>query len=75
VREQAVEAYLLFRANPWHPSLHYKRVHPTRPIMSVRVGGDYRAVGIQREPGAILWFWIGPHEQYETLLSNLKNRK
>jgi len=75
VREQAVAAYLLFRANPWHPSLHYKRVHPTRAIMSVRVGGDYRAVGIQREPGAILWFWIGPHEQYETLLSNLKNRK
>jgi len=43
--------------------------------MSVRVGGDYRAVGIQREPGAILWFWIGPHEQYETLLANLKGRK
>jgi hypothetical protein len=37
--------------------------------MSVRVGGDHRAVGIQREQGAILWFWIGPHEQYETLLA------
>lgn len=72
VRDQAAVAYLLFRVNPWHPSLHFKRVHPTRPIMSVRVGGDYRAVGIQRESGAILWFWIGPHEQYETLLANLK---
>jgi hypothetical protein len=68
VREQAIVAYRMFRADPWHPSLHFKRVHPTRPIMSVRVGGDYRAVGIQREPGAILWFWIGPHEQYETLI-------
>jgi hypothetical protein len=47
----------------------FKRVHPTKPIMSVRVGGDYRAVGIMREPGTILWFWIGPHEQYETLLA------
>jgi hypothetical protein len=72
VREQAVAAYHLFRTNPWHASLHFKRVHPTRPIMSVRVGGDYRAVGIQREPGAILWYWIGPHEQYETLLANRK---
>ena len=72
VQEQAVAAYLLFRDNPWHPSLHFKRVHPAEPIMSVRVGGDYRAVGIQRETGAILWFWIGPHEKYETLLANRK---
>lgn len=69
-REQAIRAYQLFRVNPWHPSLHFKRVHPTEPIMSVRIGSDYRAVGIMREPGSILWFWIGPHEQYETLLAN-----
>jgi len=69
VREQARAAYLLFRANPWHSSLHFKRVHPTKPIMSVRVGSDYRAVGIEREAGAILWLWIGSHEQYETLLA------
>jgi hypothetical protein len=72
VRDQAVVAYELFRENPWHPSLHFKRVHPTKPMMSVRVGSDYRAVGIQREPGAILWFWIGPHEQYETLIAMRK---
>lgn len=72
IREQAVAAYLLFRENPWHPSLHFKRVHPTKPIMSVRIGSDYRAVGIQRETGAILWFWIGPHEQYETLIAMRK---
>jgi len=70
VQKQAIAAYRLFRRDPRHPSLHFKRVHPTQPIMSVRIGGDYRAVGIQREPGAILWFWIGPHEQYETLLAN-----
>jgi hypothetical protein len=70
VREQAIAAYLLFRENPWHPSLHFKQVHPVKPIMSVRIGSDYRALGIQREPGAILWYWIGPHEKYETLLAN-----
>jgi hypothetical protein len=69
VRDQAAEAYKLFRADPWHPSLHFKSVHPSKPIMSVRIGRSYRAVGIQREAGAILWYWIGPHEQYETLLA------
>jgi len=69
VREQAKAAYRLFRVDPWHPSLHFKSVHPTKPYMSVRLGGDLRAFGVKREAGAILWFWIGPHEQYETLLA------
>ena len=68
-RDQARSAYRIFRENPHHRSLHFKQVHPRDPIMSVRIGRNYRAVGIMRETGAILWFWIGPHEQYETLLS------
>ncbi len=72
VREQARAAYRLFQSNPWHPSLHYKRAFTREPIVSVRVGRDYRAVGVQREAGAILWFWIGPHEAYETILANRK---
>jgi len=63
-------AYLLFRNNPRHPSLHFKRMNTREPIVSVRIGREYRAVGIAREPGAILWFWIGPHEDYETILAN-----
>ena len=70
VREQADTAYRLFRSTPRHPSLHFKQVLDS--IVTVRVGRDYRAVGVQREPGAILWFWIGPHEAYETLLANRK---
>jgi hypothetical protein len=30
----------------------------------------YRAVGV-REGGTIIWFWIGPHAEYERLLSRL----
>jgi hypothetical protein len=67
VREQALAAYDLFRSNPRHPSLHFKRVFANDPLVSVRVGRDYRAVGVERGTGAILWFWIGPHESYETL--------
>lgn len=37
VRAQARQAYGLFRDNPHHPSLRFKKVHPTQPIYSVRV--------------------------------------
>jgi hypothetical protein len=69
VQDQARSAYRLFRANPRHPSLHFKQVHPTRPIYSVRVGSSYRALGI-REGEDIIWFWIGPHADYDRLVSH-----
>jgi hypothetical protein len=75
VREQARIAYLQFRANPRYPSLHFKRVHSRDPIVSARLGRDYRAVGIEREPGAILWFWIGPHDEYDALLAHWRRNK
>lgn len=34
VRQQARESYRLFKQNPQHPSLRFKRVHETRPIYS-----------------------------------------
>jgi hypothetical protein len=70
VRNQARAAYRLFVANPHHSSLHFKRVHVTEPVYSARVGRSYRVVGLLESDGAIVWFWIGPHESYETLLAN-----
>ena len=70
VRQQARQAYALFRENPHHPSLRFRRVHPTRPIFSARVGIDYRVVGI-RDGNDIFWFWIGPHADYDHLLKQL----
>jgi hypothetical protein len=35
------------------------------------VGRSYRAVGILALADEVVWFWIGPHEQYETLLTML----
>lgn len=32
---------------------------------------SYRVVGLLEPDNVIVWFWIGPHEQYETLLANL----
>src|SRR5205085_6065263 len=72
VRDQARAAYQLFVANPHHTSLHFKKVHPRQPIYSARVGRSYRVVGLVEEAdNVVVWFWIGPHEQYETLLANL----
>jgi hypothetical protein len=67
VRGQVKRAYLLFRSDPQHPSLRFKRVHPTRPIYSVRVSLHYRAVGVL-ESGEVIWFWIGAHDEYERII-------
>jgi hypothetical protein len=70
IREQARQAYQLFANNPRHPGLRFRRVHPSRPIFSARVGIDYRVVGIQ-DGDDIFWFWIGSHSDYDHLLKQI----
>ena len=67
VQRQARESYRFFRNNPNHPSLDFKRVSQRRPVYSVRISTDYRALGLL-EGGDIIWFWIGPHHEYDRLL-------
>lgn len=50
-----------------HPGLGFKRVGLRRPVYSVRVSKDYRALGVL-DDGDIVWFWIGPHHEYDRLL-------
>jgi hypothetical protein len=64
------EAYRLWAENPRHPSLRFKKVHDTLPIFSVRVDLDWRAVGVLRED-TMIWFWVGPHNEYEKLFKQL----
>ncbi len=70
VQEQAARAYELWRSDPYHPSLHFKRVNPSPPIYSVRIGINYRALGL-RDEEQIYWFWIGSHAEYDDLLRRL----
>ncbi len=70
VREQARQAYALFAQDPGHPGLRFKKVHPTRPIYSARVGLDCRVVGV-RDGDDIQWFWIGSHSEYDSLLRRM----
>lgn len=71
VRKQARQAYRLFIENPHHPSLRFKSIHPARPIYSVRIGLNYRAIGV-RDEADIIWYWIGSHADYDTLIRELR---
>ena len=68
VQRRAREAYRLFRLDPHHPSLRWKRISPTHPIYSVRIGIDYRALGVL-DGEDLIWFWIGSHAEYDRLIS------
>jgi hypothetical protein len=63
-------AYKLWRENPAHPSLRFKKVHSTLPIYSARDDLDWRAVGVLQD-GTLVWFWVGSHQAYEALLRSL----
>ena len=71
MREQARVASGLFKVNPRHPGLNFKRIHGKTNFVSARVGGSYRVVGVLANSDEVVWFWIGPHEQYERVLYTL----
>lgn len=65
VQRIADAQFELLKQNSQHPSLHFKKVGR---YWSTRVDIDYRAVAIQ-DGDDIVWFWIGPHREYEKLLT------
>jgi hypothetical protein len=67
VKAQARKAYRLWRQNPSHPSLRFKRVHRKECLYSIRVGLGGRAVGLL-EGDTMYWFWIGSHGDYDTVI-------
>jgi hypothetical protein len=69
VKKLARKAYTIFRQNPRHPGLRFKLVPPHGNIYSVRIGIGYRALGMMPNTNEIIWFWIGTHAKYDTLLS------
>ena len=70
IREQACRNYRLWKADPSHPSLHFKRVGKRIDAWSVRVGQGWRAVGI-KVGDTIVWFWIGSHADYDRIIEML----
>ena len=63
IRTLADRAFALLKADPYHPSLHFKKIDA---LWSVRVGLHYRALGVEIKDG-VLWFWIGTHADYDRM--------
>jgi hypothetical protein len=70
VQAQAAKAYVLWQADPYHPSLQFKRVSQRQPIYSARVTINYRVLGLL-ESDRIYWYWIGGHDEYDELLKRM----
>ena len=70
VQKQAEKAYALWQAEPYHPSLQFKRVSQKQPIYSARVSLNYRVLGLL-EANHIYWYWIGTHDEYDELLKRM----
>ena len=68
VQRLADKNYELLKADPHHPSLHFKKIGTREQLWSVRIGVHYRALAVEK-PDGIVWFWIGTHSEYEKLLS------
>ena len=65
VKARARRAFILWRANPRHPSFCFKKVGG---VWVVRVGHGFRALAL-RQNGTFYWFWIGPHDDYERMIA------
>lgn len=67
IQARARGAYHLFRDNPQHPSLRFKKVAQLENVYSVRIGLGYRALGVL-EGSTVIWFWIGSHADYDRMI-------
>lgn len=70
IRRQARDAFRLFKQNPQHPSLKFKKLPPHVDLWSVRINNEYRAIGRWRGD-VLLWFFVGSHADYDKLIARL----
>ncbi len=67
IKRQARKNYRIWKDDPYHPSIDFKRVGTVSPVYSVRVGIGWRALGLKQDD-TVVWFWIGSHAEYDRLL-------
>lgn len=71
IKQTARKNYRLWKHDPYHPGIEFKKLNTVLPIYSVRIGIGSRAVGIMKNNETMVWFWIGPHSEYDKLLKKL----
>ena len=67
IQTLAIKNYHLWRVNPNHPALHFRRLKGSEDRFTVRIGDHYRALG-RLSSGTITWVWIGTHSDYDQLV-------
>ncbi len=70
VRRLVRKNYYLWRQDPFHNSLSFKKLWSHKPFWSARCGIDHRVVGYMKD-GAMYWFFVGTHAEYDRLLKQL----
>ena len=61
LRLLARKQYRLWKLNPRHPSVEFKKIGPR--CWSSRINDGWRAIATPI-PGGYLWIWIGSHDEY-----------
>jgi len=64
VQRVARQNFELLKANPSHPSLHFKKVGIP---WSVRAGLNHRALAVE-DGREFISVWIGPHDEYMRMI-------
>jgi hypothetical protein len=64
IQKTALKQYNLWIRDPAHSSLQFKKINDA---WSCRVTDNYRALGV-KSGDTVIWFWIGAHGEYETLI-------
>jgi hypothetical protein len=70
IQKTARKSYLLWKKDPLHPSLSFKRVGKNTESYSVRIGIGWRALGI-KDKDTMIWFWVGSHSEYNNLIKHI----
>ena len=66
VRRLAIRNYELWRNDPNHPSLRFRKLQGSESRYTVRIGDHHRALAL-RNGDEIIWVWIGSHADYDRL--------
>ena len=67
IQTLAIKNYHLWRVNPNHPALHFRRLKGSEDRFTVRIGDHYRALGTLSGE-KMSWVWIGTHSDYDQLV-------
>jgi len=70
LKRRADLAFRLLKENPGHHSLRFEKKGAG---WSARVSQGYRALAFEH-PEGLVWFWIGPHDEYERLIPLIGHR-